>query len=463
MMKGRGGLMRLHNSNAAAFTTLCALLASVLMLAACPRQADENDSQPISGKHLKGAPALQLAPLIYVSGGKLMLMGQDGASKALSNAGRPEIPVSSFDLNLATGEVALACGGQVGVVPLTPKAKAKPEEEEWHDLRISAGKDCYVQLVRLSQDASTLYAEVFQAGNADEGFRMLIVSRQTQKMSEIKLPEEARKMELRDLKVDSTGTPYFFIYDETTPESIIYRVTNGKAEKVFSSEDVLGNGDGDDYGAPLAEAEGVYALEVDDFYPMEGGLLLPVSMLGEGKQKAADGSSELIERTEVWQLDLTGKRVSRRYTLSSEAGGAQSGYSFALGVSGLYFARLAVPEPAKTPAEPAAIPKNSQPATPPGDALGGADGGDEQPPTGYDLMRLVLDSGEVSKVFSSPLGNDFFSLEIFPDAGAVAVINGTDEAFRLDGFDFKGGKLQVGLSVDTPDAYYLPQSQASTS
>jgi hypothetical protein len=455
--------MKLHNSNAAAFAALCALLAGVLMLAACPRQPGENGSQPISGKQLKGAPALQLAPLIYVSGGKLMLMGQDGASKALSSAGRPEIPVSSFDLNLATGEVALACGGQIGVVPLAPKAKAKPEKEEWHDLRISAGKDCYVQLVRLSQDATTLYAEVFQAGSVDEGFRLLAISRQTQTMSEIKLPVEARKMELRDLKVDSAGTPYIFIYDETTPESIIYRVANGKAEKVFSSEDVLGSGEGDDYGAPLAEAEGVYSLEVDDFYPLEGGLLLPVSMLGEGKQKAADGSSELIERTEVWQLDLTGKRVSRRYTLSSAAGGAQAGYSFALGVSGLYFAQLAVPEPAKPPAEPAANPKDNQPATPSGDVSGGADSGDDQPPTGYDVMRLDLNSGEVSKVFSSPLGNDFFSLEIFPDAGAVAVINGTDEAFRLDGLNFTGGKLQVGLAVDTPDVYYLPQAQAPTS
>jgi hypothetical protein len=450
--------MKLPSRKLTAFLLALAACACLLLLSACPKERETgDDGKTITGKHLGGGQGQQFQPLIYIAGGKLMLMDEGGASKPLSAEGRPEIPVSSFDVNLSTGEVALACGGRVGVVPLQPKAQVKPQDEEWHDLRFQAGNDTFIQLVRLSPDASTIYAQTYQAGTVDEGFRLLALSRQTQKISEIKLPAEARLMELRGLKLDSDGTPYIFIYDETVPESILYRVTGGKAEKIFSSEDVLGSGDGADYNAPMAEAQGAYALEVDDFFPQGNELLLPVFMLvEEKKQQAPDGTQELLERTEVWRLDLVGKSISKRYTLSNEPKDTQTDYSFELDGGILYFARLAFPEQAKpneTPAEggkqQAGTP--SAPAGQPED-----EAASDQPPKDFSLMRLELASGEVSTAFKSPLKGDFFGLAVFPAANALGVLYGNEESLRLDGFDLGGNGLQAGIAVDSPEIIYLP-------
>ena len=455
--------------SAAMMRILMAALAvlAALALASCPRKDGGAKSIPFFNKAQRDAekPA---AKLLYISGGKLAQYGADGMAVPVSNTGQPLVPVTSFDVNLEKGEVALACGGKVGVVPVEPKVTPAPEGEEWHDIRALAGSDAFVSLVRLSPDATTIYAVIYHVGSVDEGYRIITVTRKPEKITDILTPKELDGCEPRDIKFDGAGAPYILFYDETGPASLIYKFAGGKAQRIFSTGDALENIDLEEEAGVPATLAGIYAIDLADYFVQGSEMLLPVYLLAEGKPAQEGQESGLIERTELWRVDIATGQVVKRSEMEHDAGKTQSDFSFVMGKDGLYFARLSFPDAPKPPAQ-------DETAKPEDGA--GAQGGNvdnekpsapipneepqqaaDAPPTGFALMKLDPATGVQSTLMSAPLGEGFYGMSIFPEAAVCAVLEGTEDKLTLSAYNFAGDKLQSGISLDTPVFQYLPMS-----
>ncbi len=449
----------------AALLALALVSAAAALLASCPRDSEGKPKGITFRNGALPAPGKNSPKLLFVSGGKLVLMQADGAPKPVSSEGRPLIPVVSFDVNLDTGEVALACGGKAGVVPLQPKATLKPEAEEWHDLREKAGNDAFISLVRLSPDAATLYALTYLAGSVEFGFRLLAVTRRTQEIAEIHFPQELRNCELRDIKFDGSQTPYVLIYDSTTLASLIYRIAGGKAERVFNTEDALNKLDLEEEISVPESMGGIYSVDLADYFVHGDELLLPVYLLVESKPAPeSQEDAGLVERTEVWHLSLATKQIVKRQELAHAEGKTQSDFSFAMGQDGLYLARLSFPDAPKPPLE-------TDSAQPIGE--GNAETGDKPaapanareseqetpaPPDSFAIVKLDIASGKTTELISKALGSDFYGMSIFPEASVCAILLGTEDKLTLVSYSFTSETLQSGIAIDAPNIQYFPNS-----
>jgi hypothetical protein len=463
-----GGLMK----RSAAMRCIVVALAALSFTAAMGLQScHRNDKSGKGFTFFNKAQRDEVKPvanLLYITGGKLALYSVDGIPKPLSKEGQPLIPVTSFDVNLEKGEVALACGGKVGVAPIEPKATPTPEGEEWHDLRALAGSDAFVSLVRLSPDAATIYAVIYHAGSLDEGYRIITVTRKPERITDILTPKELDKCEPRDIKFDGAGIPYILFYDDKEPASLIYKFSGGKAQRVFSTSEALDNIDLEEEASVPASLAGIYAIDLADYFVQGSELLLPVYLLVEGKPAQVGQESELIERTEVWSVDIATAQVTKRHELEHDAGKTQSDFSFVMGNDGLYFARLSFPDAPKPPAQ--------DESTKPKEGAGaeGADAKDgkppapaandepqqtaDTPPTGFALMKLDPATGAESKLMSASLNDSFYGMSLFPEASVCAVLEGTEDKLTLSAYNFTGKMLQSGIGVDAPIIQYLPVS-----
>ncbi len=442
-------------------------LLAALALASCPRKDDGSTGVTFFNKVQRDAKK-PVAKLLYIAGGKLVLYSADGVPKPLSKEGQPLIPVTSFDVNLEKGEVALACGGKVGAVPIEPKASPTPEGEEWHDLRALAGSDAFVSLVRLSPDASTIYAVIYHAGSIDEGYRIITVTRKPERITDILTPKELEGCEPRDIKFDGAGVPYILFYDETEPASLIYKFAGGKAQRVFSTSGALDNIDlEEDAGVPASLA-GIYAIDLADYFVQGNEMLLPVYLLVEGKPAQEGQDSELIERTELWRVDIATGQVTKRGELEHDAGKTQSDFSFVMAKDGLYFARLSFADSPEPPAQDEsakleegagaqdADAKSGEPPAPPANEEPWQD--TNSPPTGFALMKLDPATGAQSTLMSAQLGESFYGMSIFLEAAVCAVLEGTEDKLALSAYNFAGEKLQSAIAVEAPVIHYLPLS-----
>jgi hypothetical protein len=464
-----GGLMKHSTAMRCVLLALAALsFTAALALQSCPRNDDGSAKGFTFFNKAKPDEEKPAAKLLYITGGKLALYSADGVPKPLSKEGQPLIPVTSLDVNLQKGEVALACGGKVGVAPIEPKAAPTPEGEEWHDLRALAGSDAFVSLVRLSPDAATIYAVIYHAGSLDEGYRIITVTRKPERITDILTPKELDNCEPRDIKFDDAGTPYILFYDDKEPASLIYTFSGGKAQRVFSTSEALDNIDLEEEANVPASLAGIYAIDLADYFIQGSELLLPVYLLVEGKPVPEGQQSELIERTEVWNVDIATGQVTKRHELEHDAGKTQSDFSFVMGKDGLYFARLSfadAPEPLAQ--DESAKPKEGA----------GADGADSKggkppapsaneepqptadaPPTGFALMKLDPATGAESKLMSASLDDAFYGMSLFPEASVCAVLEGTEDKLTLSAYSFAGEKLQSGIAIDAPVIQYLPVS-----
>lgn len=439
--------------------------AAALALAACPRKDDGGSGVTFFNKAQRDAEK-PVAKLLYITGGKLAHYGADGKAAPVSNTGQPLVPVTSFDVNLEKGEVALACGGKVGAVPINPKLTPAPEDEEWHDIRALAGSDAFVSLVRMSPDASTIYAVIYRAGSVNGEYRILTVTRKPERITDILTPKELDGCEPRDIKFDGAGVPYILFYDETEPASLIYKFAGGKAQRVFSTSEALENIDLEEEAGVPATLAGIYAIDLADYFVQGSEMLLPVYLLVEGEPAQEGQESELVERTELWLVDIATGQVTKRSKLEHDAGKTQSDFSFVMGADGLYFARLSFPDAPEPPAqEDSAKPSNDavtigsdtkseKPSAPA--ANDEPQHATDAPPTGFALMKLDPATGAQTTLMSAPLGEGFFGMSIFPEAAVCAVFEGTEDKLTLSAFNFAGEKLQSAIGVDAPVIQYLP-------
>jgi hypothetical protein len=415
---------------------LLLVAALALLLAAASISCVETetaDEESLPSGAFKVVETASLPRLVYLADGKLTLVDIGKKPRILSERGVPELPVSGFDLCSASGEVALAHGGSVGVVPLEPKpASAKPSQrkeppaEEWYDLRESAGSDFFVSLVRIAPDGSRVLAGGYGASSVDEGFRLFMVGRAGGSVSAVTLTGAERTMMLRDAAFDSTGAAFLWLSDENIPDSILYTVQADGLKRICGVEDLLGEGTGEDYDPGREGLGAVISAELLAFVPRGGELLLVVYPLEQ------DASGEPVGHTEFWRYGIADGKIAQRTNPARD--GEDLGFIFSTTSTPdrLYFARLL-------------------------ESASGDDGGNA---AAQEVRIGALDyaSGEVKQVCALSLDaqQPLHSAAIFPAAEAVAVVLEADAGYLISVYGFDGKQLIGGIQSASPAIALLP-------
>lgn len=407
----------------------CAVAVAVLVALAAgscqqPERADDVDfpsTNLAKEEHVSAVPAL-----VFVTGGRLRILQQNSRLRTLSERGSGQVPVGVFDINASAAEVVLAHGGSVGVVPVGEPVGSTDEsaDEEWHDLRALAGDDFYVSLVGFVPSGREILAGGYRASALDEGFQLLSVDRDTGKAALVGVPAEQRRLVLRDLTFSPGGSAYLHLVDETVPSDYVYRVIDGELALIFDTEKLLGRGTGEDYEVATGDLDGMVSLSLVNLMALGEDLYLVVYMLSDNGEGSDDN---LAERCEVWCFNRESLAISKRYDLANPRPDELMDMYFAMGTDGIYFARLSLI-----------------------DELA------EGQNAGFSTLRLNTESGEVEELCDSELPPEFYSLAIFPEADAYAVMYGPEGQLRVDGISLTGEKFQTGISIERPDVRYLP-------
>lgn len=402
-----------------------ALFLALLLAAASCVEAETGSEEELPGGAFKVVEPEAMSRFVYVSEGRLMLVEPGRKPHPLSERGVPELPISGFDLCAATGEIALAHGGSVGVVPLEPEPRVQPRQksekpaEEWYSLREAAGSDFFVSLIRISPDGLRLFAGGYGAGSVEEGFRLFLVDRAAGGFSAVELTEAQRTMMLIDATFDATGAAYVWLSDENIPDSIIYSVEPDGLQRICGVEELLGTGTGEDYAPGLEGLGGLISVELLAFVPRGDELLLVVYPLEQ------DAAGEPVGHSEFWRYRITGGQVAER--INPAANGEDFGFIFstASAAGKLYFARLL------------------------------SDEGEAQE---VRLGALDYASGELAELCSLTLEAHqvLHSASIFPDAREAALALEADGGYLINIYGFDGRLVISGVRSAGPGVVLLP-------
>ena len=401
-------------------------LISALTVGGCRQQeqADEIDfpsTDLTADEHVSTAPALA-----FITGGRLRMLMQGGKLRTLSGRGSEQVPIGVFDVNTSSGEVVLAHGGSVGVVLVRESSGGTGEgaEEEWYDLRALAGEDFYVSLVGFVPPGRRILAGGYRASALEEGFQLLSVDRDTGKAAIVDVPAKQRRLVLRNLRFSPGGSAYLHLVDETVPSDYAYRIVDGELQLIFDTENLLGRGTGEGYEVAAGDLGAIVSLRLVDLMALGEDLYLVVYILSDNGE---DSDDDLTERCEIWRFNRESLTIGERYDLANPRPDELMDMYFAMGPDGICFARLSLLSELS-----------------------------EGQSAGYSLLRLNTESGEVEELCDSELPPEFYSLAIFPEADACAVMYGSEGQLRVDGISLTGGKFQTGISVERPDIRYLP-------